>query len=119
MEQAQREGVLPGHYTPVELLTLVLSISTAWASMPLSWGRAPQVIATAAGTPSWTPYGGCWWRTARCGRRRHAQVTSGLARGGRSRRGPVLVVRPRPALARGTIPRSSRPESEYVAVCMA
>jgi AcrR family transcriptional regulator len=33
LEHAQREGVLPGHYTPIELLTLVLSISTAWASM--------------------------------------------------------------------------------------
>ncbi|MDP9849634.1 TetR family transcriptional regulator [Streptosporangium lutulentum] len=43
LEQAQREGVLPGHYTPVELLTLVLSISTAWASMP------PELGASAAG----------------------------------------------------------------------
>jgi AcrR family transcriptional regulator len=32
VERAQREGALPGHYTPVELLTLVLAISQAWAS---------------------------------------------------------------------------------------
>ena len=33
LERAQREGVLPGHFAPVELLALVLSISTTWASM--------------------------------------------------------------------------------------
>jgi AcrR family transcriptional regulator len=32
LERAQREGILPGHYAPVELLVLVQSISTAWAS---------------------------------------------------------------------------------------
>ncbi|GAA3820445.1 TetR family transcriptional regulator [Sphaerisporangium flaviroseum] len=33
LERAQRDGILPGRYSPVELLTLVLSISQAWASM--------------------------------------------------------------------------------------
>jgi AcrR family transcriptional regulator len=41
LEHAQRSGTLPGHYTPVELLTLVQSIASAWASM------TPELGATA------------------------------------------------------------------------
>ena len=33
VQRAQREGVLSDHYTPVELLTLVISIAGAWASV--------------------------------------------------------------------------------------
>jgi AcrR family transcriptional regulator len=32
LARAQADGVLPGYYTAVDLLTLVLSISTSWAS---------------------------------------------------------------------------------------
>jgi AcrR family transcriptional regulator len=33
IEQAQRAGVLPTRYEPIELLTLVLTLSTMWASV--------------------------------------------------------------------------------------
>jgi AcrR family transcriptional regulator len=40
LERAQREGTLPSHYAPVELLALVQSISTAWASTTPEWGES-------------------------------------------------------------------------------
>jgi AcrR family transcriptional regulator len=39
---AQQAGTLPDHYDPVELLVLVLSISTAWASL------TPELVGTAS-----------------------------------------------------------------------
>jgi AcrR family transcriptional regulator len=38
LESAQREGVLPGHYVPAELLALVQSVATAWSSMNPEFG---------------------------------------------------------------------------------
>jgi AcrR family transcriptional regulator len=36
--QAQRDGILPTHYQPVELLALIQSISTTWATMNPEFG---------------------------------------------------------------------------------
>jgi AcrR family transcriptional regulator len=38
LARAQRDGILPGHYRPVELLALVQSISTTWATMNPEFG---------------------------------------------------------------------------------
>ena len=39
LAQAQRSGRLPGRYTPAELLALVQSVATAWASMNPEFGQ--------------------------------------------------------------------------------
>jgi AcrR family transcriptional regulator len=38
LEQAQRDGLIPAHFAPVELLALVQSIATAWATMNPEFG---------------------------------------------------------------------------------
>jgi AcrR family transcriptional regulator len=43
LERAQREGILPRRYAPVELLTLVLSIAKAWATGTPELGLAAPV----------------------------------------------------------------------------
>ena len=40
LAQAQRAGLLTGRYAPVELLALVQSVATAWASMNPEFGQA-------------------------------------------------------------------------------
>jgi len=40
LARAQREGILPGHYTPVELLALVRSAAMSWSSMTPELGDA-------------------------------------------------------------------------------
>jgi len=38
LEQAQRDGILPKHFKPIELLALIQSISTTWATMNPEFG---------------------------------------------------------------------------------
>src|ERR1700722_9336525 len=40
LAQAQQAGLLPARYAPVELLALVQSVATAWASMKPEFGQA-------------------------------------------------------------------------------
>jgi hypothetical protein len=39
LAQAERSALLPGRYTPAELLALVQSVATAWASMNPEFGQ--------------------------------------------------------------------------------
>jgi AcrR family transcriptional regulator len=40
LEQAQRAGVIPDHFSPVELLALLQAIATSWSSMNPEYGAA-------------------------------------------------------------------------------
>jgi AcrR family transcriptional regulator len=40
LEQAQRAGVVPDHFSPVEMLALLQAIATSWSSMNPEYGAA-------------------------------------------------------------------------------